>query len=264
MAEATSDAFEPYRERLLIRALKIHQDWGISPRADLAPRALVEGALAQASRSRAAYKGTSPNDLVLWLDGQLESYVKGLWNDAVLRYRDMLEGYARVRWRAWGLPARRIDPADLVNDAWLKAVRSREAFRGGSEGEYVVWLQTILENHARDRFAHEHAQKRDADREASARDDVADSSRRIEQSLLCADQSTPSLRARRDELVGRVYAEINGLPSPKREVVAMILQGQTRAQIAAELELTVSTVQRLLAESLALLRQHLKDMEGGL
>ena len=172
---------EYFRPKLETHAQKLHQSLGLSPRPDLAPAILVGGAMSRAVRIQATYEGETPGELVRWLLTQLGNHTKEKWNDAVADYLSMLEGYARIRWPLWDLPPQRLDPSDLVSDAWAKAESQRHTFRGRSEGEYVVWLQTILENHALDEIdRHNNAKKRDRQRERSLEAAVHDSSARLQ------------------------------------------------------------------------------------
>jgi RNA polymerase sigma-70 factor (ECF subfamily) len=263
MATWTVHELERFRPGLLSHARQLHTSLGISPRPELAPERLVEGALAQVLRPQTTCERDGEEALGAWLARLLEEHVKSAWNDAVAEYLGMLSGYARVRWRAWGLPARRLDPADLVGEAWAKAMKHRGSFRGGSEGEYVVWLQRILENHARDQIDREFSQGRDVRREVEAA--VEQTSARLEKFLLDPKASTPSKPLRREELAARIYAEIDRLPSPQREAVVLTLQGMTRAQVAAELApAPAGNVSKLILLGLQTLRDRLKDVEGGL
>ncbi len=62
----------------------------------------------------------------------------------------------------------KIDASDLIQQTMLDAHRGFERFRGESEGEWVVWLKTILQNNAVD-FCRRYkgTEKRDAGREIS-------------------------------------------------------------------------------------------------
>ena len=140
-------------------------------------------------------------------------------------------------------------------------MKNRGSFRGSSEGEYVVWLQRILENHARDQIDRAFAGRRDARREVE--NAVDNTSRRIENLLVDPAQSTPSKPMRREELASRIYAEIDRLPSPQREAVVLTLQGLTRAEVATEL-VPVKDVSRLILHGLKTLRERLNDVKGGL
>jgi RNA polymerase sigma-70 factor (ECF subfamily) len=256
--------FERYRERLLVRAKALHSDMGLSPRAELSPERLVEETFAIASRSPALLEKSHSLDLEPWLSEQLQAHTKDRWNDAVHDYVNMLTGYARIRWRAWNLPPQRLEAGDLINGAWELAHARHKDFRGQTEGEYVVWLQVILESHAHDEIDRQkRAKKRDPKRERSLNTAVQNSSTRLEQFLADPHQSSPSKRLRVKEFLARIYGEINQLPTAQRDVVVLKLQGLTQQQIADELDNTKYMVNRMLLEALERLRRRLKDMEGG-
>src|SRR6516165_9079901 len=49
-----------------------------------------------------------------------------------------------------------LDPSDVVQQTLLKAHAKRDQFRGGSEGELLAWLRTILAHQMAD-LARKHA-----------------------------------------------------------------------------------------------------------
>ena len=97
MAMLKTDDLEPFRERLLSKALQLHESLGVSPRPELAAGQLVEGALALGLRNQTAYQGCDEQALGDWLVRLLENHVNSGWNDAVASYHNVLSGYARVR-----------------------------------------------------------------------------------------------------------------------------------------------------------------------
>src|SRR4051795_12137384 len=51
-----------------------------------------------------------------------------------------------------------LDPSDVVQQTLLKAHEKRDQFRGGSEGELMAWLRTILAHQLAD-LARKHARR---------------------------------------------------------------------------------------------------------
>jgi RNA polymerase sigma-70 factor (ECF subfamily) len=62
----------------------------------------------------------------------------------------------------------RVDPSDVVQEAWLQAFASLGQFRGGSEGEWVNWMRAIVAGHAANTRRHHEADRRALDREVRA------------------------------------------------------------------------------------------------
>jgi RNA polymerase sigma-70 factor (ECF subfamily) len=61
--------------------------------------------------------------------------------------------------------AARIDPSDVVQEAYTYAFANLDQFRGTSEGEWVNWLRAIVAGQAANARRHHQAQKRALDRE---------------------------------------------------------------------------------------------------
>jgi len=100
-----------------------------------------------------------------------------------------------------------LDPSDVVQQTLMKAHAKRDQFRGGSEGELLAWLRTILAHHladlARKHARHIHGQER------SLETALEESSLRLERWL--ASDSTSAggrailyrgLKTLRDQLAG--------------------------------------------------------------
>ena len=118
--------------------------------------------------------------------------------DALLRrYEPWLKLLARVQ-----LESRfhaKFDPADVVQQAMLEAVRALPQFRGGSEGEFIAWLRQILA-HALAREIRRYAgtAKRDLAREVALEQELAESSQQLGDRL-AATGTSPSQRVIKHE-----------------------------------------------------------------
>jgi RNA polymerase sigma-70 factor (ECF subfamily) len=62
----------------------------------------------------------------------------------------------------------RVDPSDVVQEAWAQAWKDLDQFRGVSEGEWVNWLRALVAGHAANQRRDHHADKRSLVRERSA------------------------------------------------------------------------------------------------
>src|SRR5438309_12038647 len=74
-----------------------------------------------------------------------------------------------------------LDPSDVVQQTLLRAHAKRDQFRGGSEGELLAWLRSILAHHLAD-LARKHARQIQG-RERSLEAALEESSLRLEQWL---------------------------------------------------------------------------------
>jgi RNA polymerase sigma-70 factor (ECF subfamily) len=146
----------------------------------------------------------------------------------------------------------KLDPADLVQETLLRAHRSRDQFRGRSEAECLVWLRTILVRTLTD--AVRKNAPRSGVRERSLEAALEQSSRRLE-SMLAADQTSPSQKASRDEQLLRLADALAGLPDDQRRAVELRhLHGLATVEIARRMDRTVAAVGGLLQRGLRALR----------
>ncbi len=151
----------------------------------------------------------------------------------------------------------KLDPSDLVQHTLMKAHQNNGQFRGSSEAERVAWLRRILANTLTDalrRFA-PRAGKREHSLEAA----LEQSSRNLE-SMLAADQTTPSQKMLRHEQLIRLADAIAQLPDDQRLAVELRhLQGLATTEIAQKLNRSVSAIGGLLQRGLRALRLSLDE-----
>jgi RNA polymerase sigma-70 factor (ECF subfamily) len=156
---------------------------------------------------------------------------------------------------------RRFDSSDVVQDALLKAVKELPHCRAQNEGEFVCWLQQILENAALDCVRRENAQKRDPALEQSIHDAIAESSASWGK-VLGDGRLPPDKEAERREMMLRFAEAVDQLPEDQRDVVICRNQsGLPVAEIAARLGRSERSVAGLLLRGLKRLRKLLPDYE---
>jgi RNA polymerase sigma-70 factor (ECF subfamily) len=150
--------------------------------------------------------------------------------DAFATHRDRLWRMVRVRLdrRLLG----RVDPDDILQEAFLDASRRVEHFHGGGASSLFLWLrlivgQTLVDAHRR----HLGSQRRDAGREVSI------------QQAGCPEASSASLAG----------ALIGGLTSPSQAAI--------RAEMAARLEAAVEEMNPIDREVLVL--RHFEELTNG-
>jgi RNA polymerase sigma factor (sigma-70 family) len=263
IARLSLERLQPYREELLARAIQLHGALGLSPSSELSPDQLVEGAFARSLRNQSAYKGRTAQELRNWLFEQLRNHAEERWADILTRYLNLLTRYARMRWKAWGLPSKLLEPGELADHTLARAKSHHHTFRGRSEGEYVVWLQRILDNHARDQIDRELKAKKRNSYVKSLDEAIEASSTPVEQLVADTHQPTPSYPVRREEWRRQICAEIDKLPSPQREAIILKLQERTIDETAQELGLPKHVVSRVIREALEKLRPRLAAIAAG-
>ena len=170
------------------------------------------------------------------------------------RYRELLQVMAR-RLQLDPRLKRRFDSSDLVQETLLKAHQAQKQFRGQSEGERIKWLHQILANTARDKIREVHADKRDPNLERSLDAMVNESSARLE-AWLAAEQSSPSQKVERQELLLQVGEALNRLQEDQRDaIIRHHLMGEPVSEIARHMGCTKKAVAGLLYRGLNKLRE---------
>lgn len=169
-------------------------------------------------------------------------------------YRHYLELLARVE-IGRGLQAK-VDASDLVQETMLEAHKGFAAFRGATEGEFVVWLRRILAavlcNVLRRYLG---TRGRDVRLERELRDRLDRSSQVLADGL--ADQrSSPSQQAARREQAVLLADALARLPEDYREVlVQRHLEGLSFPEISRRMGRSLDSVQKLWVRGLARLRR---------
>jgi RNA polymerase sigma-70 factor, ECF subfamily len=148
------------------------------------------------------------------------------------------------------------DCADVVQETFLEASRGFSRFRGESEAELTAWLRQILATclaHLVRRYLG--TQARDVRLERALENDLDQSSRAIDRSLVAV-QSTPSQRASEREQSVMLAGALDGLPADYHEVIVLRhLEGLTFPQIAERMGRSVDSVEKLWLRGLTQLRR---------
>ena len=130
----------------------------------------------------------------------------------------------------------------------LKAHECRDQLRGSSDAEQLAWLRKILANTLID--AVRKLAPKTGLRERSMEASLEQSSLRLE-SMLAADQTTPSQKAIRHEQLVRLADALAQLPDDQRQAVELRhLQGLATAEIARRMGRSVAAVGGLLQRGL--------------
>jgi RNA polymerase sigma-70 factor (ECF subfamily) len=155
---------------------------------------------------------------------------------------------------------RRLDAADLMQEALLKAHANWAAFQGTTEAEWLAWLQEILASTAIDQVRKARAKKRDVRWEQSLQDSQARSVARLG-SVLVSREASPSQIAEQHELAEQVARALEQLPPAQREVVGLRdLSQRSTAEVAGRLGRTRKSVAGLLRRG----RRRLRELLGHL
>lgn len=173
-------------------------------------------------------------------------------------YRHYL--YLLARARMSRLLQGRVDPSDLVQEAFLTAHRDFAAFRGSTEAELVSWLKQILVARLADQIRrHIKAKARDVRLESRLTAEVDQSSQALEKALPMHHHSTPSKLAAQRERAVLLAEALKELPAHYEEVIVLRhLEGLSFADVARRMDRTVDSVEKLWVRALARLRRTLE------
>jgi len=170
-------------------------------------------------------------------------------------FRSYLEVLARVHLdpRLRG----KLDPADVVQQALLRAYAAWPEMKNPDQPVLTTWLRRILARTLADVVKHYDRDKRAVNLERSLEEDLDRSASGLA-GWLAADQTSPSQAAIRNEEMLRLADALAALPEPQREVVVLKhLRGWTLRQIAEHLGRTVPAVASFLRRGLEDLRHRL-------
>jgi RNA polymerase sigma-70 factor, ECF subfamily len=154
----------------------------------------------------------------------------------------------------------KVDPSDLVQEAFLEAHRDFRQFRGETEAELLAWLRRVLATSLADQLRrHRGTQRRDLRLERQLAAALDRSSQALERGLAAPD-SSPSARAERHEDARRLAEALERLPADYRDVLVLRhFQGLAFPEIARRLDKTLDSVKNVWLRGLSRLRRTLEE-----
>lgn len=152
-----------------------------------------------------------------------------------------------------------MDASDVVQQTLMEAHKNRDDFRGTTDKELAGWLKQILRNRLIDMARYWNGQKRDMMRDVDLEQNVSETFGRVDEWIF-ASQTSPSMRAHKNEMLFRLPHAIEQLPDELRDVVLLHhLQGKKLGEIATQLDCDRSTVARRLMRGLEQLRRLMQE-----
>jgi RNA polymerase sigma-70 factor (ECF subfamily) len=153
----------------------------------------------------------------------------------------------------------KVDPSDLVQEAFLGAARDFGHFRGASEKEFLAWLRGILASLLANLVRHyQGTLRRDVRLERQLAVELDESSQALDRGL--ADpQASPSEHAERREQSVHLAEALEQLPAEQRELLVLRhLEGQTFPEVARQMGRSVDSLKKLWPKALVRLRRLLQ------
>jgi RNA polymerase sigma-70 factor (ECF subfamily) len=165
--------------------------------------------------------------------------------------RDYLRLVARLLWKP-GLQ-RRLEPSDVVDRTFLIAQQKLNQFKGNCREQWRGWLRRILVNELNQEL-------RRAKRDNEIFKVSLDESSQNLETVIADDQSSPSERVLRRELMERLATALGQLPEAQRTAVELkYLHGCSVEFISHYMDRTGAAVGGLLKRGLHTLRQLLEE-----
>jgi RNA polymerase sigma-70 factor (ECF subfamily) len=153
----------------------------------------------------------------------------------------------------------RMESMDLVQDAFISALRSLGNFSYKNEGDFLRWLSQIAENRLRDHVEKLHTDKRDIRKEIPLNNhrDGQDSFVRAPGPVVA---TTPSMILSKQEELDKLEKAIDKLKPEYREVIVLTkIEGLSHKEVAERLGKNPHAVCVLLSRALTALAGAYED-----
>jgi RNA polymerase sigma-70 factor (ECF subfamily) len=150
---------------------------------------------------------------------------------------------------------------DIVQDAFISALRSLDNFTYQNEGDFLRWLSKIVENRIRDNIEKLHANKRDVRKEIPLNNTSATQDT-IVGTFEPIDTATPSLIMSKGEGLNKLEKAIGELKPEYREVIILTkIEGLSHKEVGEKLGKSPDAVRMLLARAMSALSGNFENTE---
>lgn len=169
------------------------------------------------------------------------------------RFRQYLALLARLQ--AAGRNAAKLDLSGIVQQSLLEAHQAIDELSPLNEDRQTAWLRQVFANNLKDEIRRLSTQKRDIRMEQSLDASIDQSMGRLGK-LIPAGESSPSLKAQKNEQLLRLAEALSQLPETQRQAVELHhLLGLTLGEVADRLASSKPAVAGLLHRGLKKLRE---------
>ncbi|MHC4168858.1 MAG: sigma-70 family RNA polymerase sigma factor [Planctomycetota bacterium] len=156
-----------------------------------------------------------------------------------------------VRFRMGGEIRSKLDSMDVVQDAFVLALRDLEDFSYRDEGDFLRWLSTIVENRIRDNMKKLHADKRNIRKEVPLRNHLPTTKRSSAGAAGPIATTTPSVILSRREDLDKLDKAIDKLRPEYREVIILKkIEGLSYREIGNRLGKSTDAVGMLVSRAM--------------
>lgn len=145
---------------------------------------------------------------------------------------------------------------DLVQDAFISALRGLDDFTYQNEGDFLRWLAKIAENRIRDNLDRLHAEKRNIRREIPLNITGQVGKDSLVATVGPADLTTPSVIVSRREDMDKLEKAMDKLRPEYKEVIILAkMEGLSGHELAKKLGKEPGAARALLSRALAALAE---------
>jgi len=150
----------------------------------------------------------------------------------------------------------KLESMDLVQDAFIAALRGLDEFTYQNEGDFLRWLAKIAENRIRDNLDKLNAEKRDIRREIPLNTTGQTSKDSFVATFGPADLTTPSVIVSRREDMNRLEKAMDKLRPEYKEVIILAkMEGLSGQELVEKLGKEPGATRALLSRALAALAE---------
>ena len=151
---------------------------------------------------------------------------------------------------------------DLVQDAFISALRSIDNFTYTNDGDFLRWVSKIAENRIRDNFDKIHANKRDVRKETPLNNNSSTTQDTFVGTFGPVDSATPSLIMSKREDLNKLEKAMEQLKPEYREVITLTkIEGLTYQEAAERMGKGPDAVRMLLSRAITALSQSFEKTE---
>jgi RNA polymerase sigma-70 factor (subfamily 1) len=151
---------------------------------------------------------------------------------------------------------------DLVQDAFISALRDLGNFTYKNEGDFLRWVSKIAENRLRDNLDKIHANKRDARKEIPLNNNSSATQDTFVGILGPVDTATPSLIMSKQEDLNKLEKAMDKLKPEYREVITLIkIEELSYKEAGDKLGKGPDAVRMLLSRAITALSQTFENTE---
>ncbi len=173
----------------------------------------------------------------------------------IVEYHDLLHFAVEAKMDA--ATRRRIDPDDVLQDAYASVFKTISKGRFDGAGAFYKWLETIALNGLRNRRRDLKTQKRDVAREIHGSTEATTSYPDLIHRIAASDTS-PSRHVARNEATAAVLSSLARLSDDQRDVIRLrFLESRPVAEVASRLGKTEAAVHGLCRRGIRALRESL-------